>query len=198
VPHPPTTPDDAMPTSGFLRPLFPSSWFRHGLVAGALFSSLDRYLNMLRVRVGVATRALFEIDYAQGPWLDKLAAWVGVASIAGDSDDDQRKHILATMEHGKDAVSKFGLQDFLAALTNVPVTITDGPPGSASYVITVTGNPSNLDLVLASCRSTKPIGYVFILRVYLPLTDGGGGRLGEFRLGEAPLGGAGSFVTIGS
>lgn len=188
---------DALPVGGYVAPLIPPEWFQSPAVLLAVCSGLDVPLDDARLDMdGVLTT--HQVATAVGGDLEALGGLVGVGRLPGEDDKQYRARIPATVRHGIAASTAPDMAAYLAAALGLPVTVQTGPAATASFTVTVVGNPGTLTSVPGLIRRAKAAGTVFLAQAVIPSAGGSaGGRLGERRLDESVLGGGNAAVPLG-
>lgn len=183
---------NAMPIGGYLLPCIPAGYLDNPTNEAARLAALDAQLEGVRTSFDAFLQA-HNIHRAVGADLDNLGALVGVARLAGETDEAYRVRIPATVQHGVGAVTQSQMLAYLQAATGVPVVVADtAVPGRFS--VTFLAPPPQGSAVVPLIAAAKALGMDFIAVV--KDTSVQAGRLGTFRLGEQALGGGRSYVVL--
>jgi len=190
-------PGNRMPDGGYMQPLLTPAPLKRGapnatMVLGAWDKAPERARAVLtrlwrnkRLRTAVDDNAY-----------DEFAARVGLRRVAGETNDDLRTRIVATLAHGPDAATLPGLAALLATTYSIPVSTMDGPGGSYVVYATFSRYDGRLQAAPALIRDVKAAGIQVITRAFAPsaaVSD----TVGTFAVGELALGAGDLLITIG-
>lgn len=185
---------DAMPSAGYLLPLFPPSWFTGSVIAPQVFGTLDRAFERARV----ATDALYAshvLDQAEGSALDDVVALLGITRLPLEEDPDLRGRTKATALHGLSACTAPAMITYLQAVFGLVCSATNGASGTATASIFFQGYSPLLVNAPTLVRQKQAYGVTITCYVALP-TDSST-LCGDFLAGEEPLGGTAALILLG-
>lgn len=186
-------PGNQMPPNGYLFPLFPGVWLKNAPQAATVFSSLDTGLETGRFYLDVL-RAAHNINLAVGQDLADLGAIVGLKKFAGETDDQFRVRIPATVRHGLSASSIPDMTAFLTAAIGVPVMVQDVAPGQFS--VTLLQPIADTTHVHALINSVKSAGTNGTAQVVRNLAHVKAPVFGSFKFGTTSFGSNGFYLPI--
>jgi|SRR5581483_9979332 len=191
-----TDSSDRTPDGGYLAPLIPSAYYTDPQNEIARLGSLDPTFDGVRLTFD-ATLDAHDVRVATGSALDALGALLGVTRLAGELDDQYRTRIPATAQNGVAACTAPQMQAYLSAAIGLPVQCLDGTtPGT--FVVYVLGTPAQPRNVMPLINAVKALGFIpsaFALEPN-PNKHAPSGRLGTFRLGDGPIGGANFYRAL--
>lgn len=132
-------PSDVLPPGGYLLPNLPKGWLRDDPIAHALFGALDGALDVARQKIG-ALRAAHQLPTAEGADLEDLAALFDLRRAAGETDQQLRERIPASVLHGISASAAPDMAAYLQAAAGTPVLVSDGAV-AGTFVVLFLGTP---------------------------------------------------------
>lgn len=192
-----TDASDALPAGGYVAPAMPQTWLGDDQNFAMVSAALDVALDTARASNDQLAAAHL-IATASGGDLDNLAALFGLGRLPGETDALLRLRIPATVSHGISASSTADMATYLTNALGVPVTVTDGPAGSATFTVIVQRNVANLSSVPALVRGVKAAGTTGYVYALVATGATGGPLAGTFRAGDLTVTGGSSLVYVGS